>query len=239
MPLISGPTQLLPFSQHFDYGYTAYRHPEFIDVFRSSMVQLELAKGDAVFFNPALFHAAGDNDSTDFDRWANLLQVSACWGKPMESVDATAVLRAVWPHVQNLARKAGHDASGVQALLKAICDGYSFPTNLDKDPPPPDGVRAEPMPQQDFGDDADDVMYTALPSNTAGSRFQSFGVGPDNITARGGLGTVRADETSLMVKGVAVALYPSRKPWHECIQSSRLPCFHTVRLRDNDTVSEA
>ncbi|GFZ51340.1 hypothetical protein JCM24511_09100 [Saitozyma sp. JCM 24511] len=139
MPLISGPTQLLPFSQHFDYGYTAYRHPEFIDVFRSSMVQLELAKGDAVFFNPALFHAAGDNDSTDFDRWANLLQVSACWGKPMESVDATAVLRAVWPHVQNLARKAGHDAPGVQALLKAICDGYSFPTNLDKDPPPPDG----------------------------------------------------------------------------------------------------
>jgi ectoine hydroxylase-related dioxygenase (phytanoyl-CoA dioxygenase family) len=149
MPLISGPTQLLPFSQHFDYGYTAYRRPEFIDVFRSSMVQLELAKGDAVFFNPALFHAAGDNDSTDFDRWANLFQVSACWGKPMESVDATAVLRAVWPHVQNLAKKSGHDAPGVQALLKAICDGYSFPTNLDKDPPPPDGVRAEPVLLQD------------------------------------------------------------------------------------------
>jgi ectoine hydroxylase-related dioxygenase (phytanoyl-CoA dioxygenase family) len=180
MPLISGPTQLLPFSQHFDYGYTAYRRPEFIDVFRSSMVQLELAKGDAVFFNPALFHAAGDNDSTDFDRWANLFQVSACWGKPMESVDATAVLRAVWPHVQNLAKKSGHDAPGVQALLKAICDGYSFPTNLDKDPPPPDDI------------------FAALPSDTAGSRFQSLGVGQDDSTARGGLGAVRADEASLI-----------------------------------------
>lgn len=218
MPLISGPTQLLPFSQHFDYGYTAYRHPEFIDVFRSSMVQLELAKGDAVFFNPALFHAAGDNDSTDFDRWANLLQVSACWGKPMESVDATAVLRAVWPHVQNLARKVGHDAPGLQALLKAICDGYSFPTNLDKDPPPPDGVSAE-KPQQAFADCADDDISAALPADTAGSRFQSLRVGQDDSTARGGLGGVRADEAALSLNGVAVALYLSREFWQEGIES--------------------
>lgn len=28
----------------------------------------------------------------------------------------------------------------VEAIVKAIGDGYSFPTNLDKDPPPPDGV---------------------------------------------------------------------------------------------------
>lgn len=25
-------------------------------------------------------------------------------------------------------------------LLKAICDGYSFPANLDRDPPPADSV---------------------------------------------------------------------------------------------------
>ena len=39
-------------------------------------VQLALGIGDAVFFNPALFHAAGTNRTTDVDRMANLLQVS-------------------------------------------------------------------------------------------------------------------------------------------------------------------
>jgi hypothetical protein len=127
-------------------------------------------------------------------------------------VDSVAVLRAVWPHVQNLARKAGHDSPGVQALLKAICDGYSFPTNLDKDPPPPDGVRAEPelVPRQ--ADDADDVIFAALPSDTARSRFQSFGSGQDDSTARGGPGAVRADEAALSVKGA----WPWSRPLH-CI----------------------
>ena len=40
-----------------------------------AQVQLELRKGDAVFFNPAVFHAAGRNTSKDIQRMANLLQV--------------------------------------------------------------------------------------------------------------------------------------------------------------------
>jgi ectoine hydroxylase-related dioxygenase (phytanoyl-CoA dioxygenase family) len=39
-------------------------------------VQLPLRKGDAVFFNPAVMHAAGTNRSKNIRRLANLLQTS-------------------------------------------------------------------------------------------------------------------------------------------------------------------
>ncbi len=61
MPVESGPTLYLPFSQNFLPGYFAWRRPEFIAYFDAHHVQLPLAKGDAAFFNPALFHAAGRN----------------------------------------------------------------------------------------------------------------------------------------------------------------------------------
>ena len=40
-----------------------------------------------MFFNPALFHAAGANHTTDVNRMANLLQVSSAFGRAMEAVD--------------------------------------------------------------------------------------------------------------------------------------------------------
>ena len=48
-------------------------------------MQLPLAKGDAAFFNPALFHGAGTNRSADVRRMANLLQVSSAFGRAMET----------------------------------------------------------------------------------------------------------------------------------------------------------
>jgi ectoine hydroxylase-related dioxygenase (phytanoyl-CoA dioxygenase family) len=50
-------------------------------------VQLELNKGDVIFFSPAIFHAAGENKSTDIQRLVNLLQVSSAFGRAMESID--------------------------------------------------------------------------------------------------------------------------------------------------------
>ena len=75
MPVESGPTLYLPHSQKYEPGYLAWRRPEFVAYFKEHHVQLPLAKGDAVFFNPALFHAAGHNRSADIKRMANLLQV--------------------------------------------------------------------------------------------------------------------------------------------------------------------
>jgi ectoine hydroxylase-related dioxygenase (phytanoyl-CoA dioxygenase family) len=134
MPVESGPTLYLPFSQLFEAGYLAWRRPEFQAYFKEHHVQLPLGKGDAVFFNPALFHAAGTNRTTGVRRTANLLQVSSAFGRAMETVDRDAVCNAVYPVL--LRRKAdGADAQWLDNVIAASAEGYPFPTNLDSDPP--------------------------------------------------------------------------------------------------------
>ncbi|WP_055619080.1 phytanoyl-CoA dioxygenase family protein [Streptomyces sp. JHA19] len=134
MPVESGPTMYLPHSQRYAPGYLAWRLPAFQEYFEAQHVQLPLAKGDAVFFNPALFHAAGTNRSADIRRTANLLQVSSAFGRAMETVDREAVANAVYPVL--LARLAeGAGADWAQNVIAASAEGYPFPTNLDSDPP--------------------------------------------------------------------------------------------------------
>ncbi|MFF0078115.1 phytanoyl-CoA dioxygenase family protein [Streptomyces canus] len=134
MPVESGPTLYLPFSQMFEPGYLAWRRPEFQAYFKEHHVQLPLAKGDAVFFNPALFHAAGTNRTTDVRRMANLLQVSSAFGRAMETVDREAVSNAVYPALLRR-RTDGADAQWLDNVIAASAEGYPFPTNLDSDPP--------------------------------------------------------------------------------------------------------
>ncbi|MFD9931985.1 phytanoyl-CoA dioxygenase family protein [Streptomyces massasporeus] len=134
MPVESGPTMYLPHSQKYEPGYLAWRLPEFRAYFDAQQVQLPLAKGDAVFFNPALFHAAGTNRSAGIRRMANLLQVSSAFGRAMETVDREAVAGAVYPAL--LKRKAeGADPAWLEHVVAASAEGYPFPTNLDSDPP--------------------------------------------------------------------------------------------------------
>ena len=83
----------LPYSHQYAPGYLAWRLPEFSAVFAERYVQLPLAKGDAAFFNPALFHGAGTNVSADVQRMANLLQVSSAFGRAMETVDRAKTAR--------------------------------------------------------------------------------------------------------------------------------------------------
>ncbi|MEU3947949.1 phytanoyl-CoA dioxygenase family protein [Streptomyces sp. NPDC029526] len=134
MPVESGPTLYLPHSQKFEPGYLAWRRPAFQAYFDEHHVQLPLAKGDAVFFNPALFHAAGANHSADIRRMANLLQVSSAFGRAMESVDREAVAGAVYP-VLLRRREEGAGEQWLENVIAASAEGYPFPTNLDNDPP--------------------------------------------------------------------------------------------------------
>jgi ectoine hydroxylase-related dioxygenase (phytanoyl-CoA dioxygenase family) len=130
MPVESGPTLYLPYSQSYLPGYLATSRPEFRDYFDTHCVQLPLAKGDAVFFNPALFHAAGPNRSSDIRRMANLLQVSSAFGRAMETVDRRAMCLAVYPALLRIS-----DEHARRNVIAACADGYAFPTNLDRDPP--------------------------------------------------------------------------------------------------------
>ena len=135
MPVESGPTKLLPFSQLYRAGYAAWRLPEFRALFEDRYVQLPLDKGDAVFFNPALFHAAGANHSTDIERFVNLLQVSSAFGRAMETVNRRAMCATLYPHVQAARAEGSLPDDALKALVAATAEGYSFPTNLDRDPP--------------------------------------------------------------------------------------------------------
>ncbi|KMW57911.1 Protein involved in biosynthesis of mitomycin antibiotics/polyketide fumonisin [Candidatus Rhodobacter oscarellae] len=135
MPLKSGPTLYLPYSQRYPEGYIAFNKPEFQAYFAQHHVQLPLEKGDAAFFNPALMHGAGNNVSSDILRLANLLQVSSAFGRPIETVDRGAMARALLEPLQTLLAAGRLSEAQAHAAIAATAEGYAYPTNLDTDPP--------------------------------------------------------------------------------------------------------
>ncbi|ACI56751.1 Phytanoyl-CoA dioxygenase [Rhizobium leguminosarum bv. trifolii WSM2304] len=133
MPLESGPTLFLPHSQTYVPGYLALKRQEFRDYFETNHIQLPLEKGDVVFFNPALFHAAGTNRSADIKRVANLLQVSSAFGRAMETINRERMSARLFPALKTLQDSLSPDE--IANAVAACAEGYSFPTNLDRDPP--------------------------------------------------------------------------------------------------------
>lgn len=141
MPLETGPTRFMPYSQLFEKGYIAVRDPRYIEFVKPRMVQLELQKGDAVFFNPATFHQPGEN-VTDNERVANLLQVSSAFGRSMESCDRLGMTKSVWPvfkrwheELKNETGSSGSEKGRHQlqldALIAATCSDYGYPKIFD------------------------------------------------------------------------------------------------------------
>ena len=135
MPVESGPTKLLPFSQTYLPGYAAWRREDFREVFESQYVQLPLSKGDALFFSPAIFHAAGSNVGSNIHRMANLLQVSSAFGRAMETIDRAKMCVLTYPTATKHFNDQTLSISEIKAAIAATAEGYSFPTNLDNDPP--------------------------------------------------------------------------------------------------------
>ena len=135
MPVESGPTKLLPFSQTYLPGYAAWRREDFREIFENRYVQLPLNKGDALFFSPALFHGAGANISSNIDRMANLLQVSSAFGRAMETIDRAKMCVLTYPSAAKHFTKKTLSILEIKAAIAATAEGYSFPTNLDNDPP--------------------------------------------------------------------------------------------------------
>ena len=129
MPVETGPTMLLPFSQQFFEGYLAFARPEFQAYFAANHVQLPLKKGDVVFFNPAVMHGAGTNHTTDKFRMVNLLQVSSAFGRAMETVNRTRMVKSLYPVLQAAV------GLNLENVIAASAEGYPFPTNLDRNPP--------------------------------------------------------------------------------------------------------
>jgi ectoine hydroxylase-related dioxygenase (phytanoyl-CoA dioxygenase family) len=135
MPLESGPTLYLPHSQKYEAGYLVAGVPAFQEYFDKHHVQLPLSKGDGIFFNPALLHAAGHNRSADIRRMANLLQVSSAFGRCMETVDRVRMAQRLYPSLLQIKSGGRMPVADLDAAVAASAEGYAFPTNLDRDPP--------------------------------------------------------------------------------------------------------
>jgi len=135
MPVDSGPTKLLPFSQRYAPGYLAWRRQDFRDYFEEHCVQLALAKGDALFLSPALFHAAGSNRTPTISRIANLLQISSAYGRAMESVNRVRMCEALYPVLRRYRAEGRLGPAAIAAAIASSAEGYPFPTVLDRDPP--------------------------------------------------------------------------------------------------------
>ncbi|NCV50420.1 MAG: phytanoyl-CoA dioxygenase [Rhodobacterales bacterium] len=135
MPLESGPTKLLPFSQKFLEGYLVFEQEQYRDYFEANHIQLTLEKGDVLFFNPAVMHAAGDNVSADIYRMANLLQISSAFGRAMETVNRSKMSKAIFPVLKDFSNRKTLTNRQLNNAIHACAEGYSFPTNLDLDPP--------------------------------------------------------------------------------------------------------
>ena len=163
MPLESGPTKLLPYSQTYPPGYMASHLSEFQDYFEQKFVQLPLAKGDAMFFNPAVFHAAGDNRTDDIHRFANLMQIGSGYGRSIEIVDRARMSKALYPHLVSLRRSGALDDREIDNVIQVTAEGYPFPVNLDIDSP----LSGMAPPSQQ------DLMRQALHENWPSERFEN------------------------------------------------------------------
>lgn len=135
MPVETGPTMLMPYSQRFAEGYVAFGRKEFQEFFAKAHVQLPLEKGDLLFFNPAVMHGAGTNRSQDIRRMANLLQIGSAFGRSIEAVNRSAMSVALYPVMAEACASGSLAWREVQNAIAASAEGYAFPTNLDHDPP--------------------------------------------------------------------------------------------------------
>ncbi|WP_371157835.1 phytanoyl-CoA dioxygenase family protein [Jannaschia sp. 2305UL9-9] len=161
MPVASGPTKLLPYSQSYLPGYLAVLRPEFRDHFEAAHVQLPLEKGDLLFFNPATFHAAGDNRSEDLQRFANLMQIGSAYGRSIEIVDRSRLSRQIYPTLLRMVQAGQLDPQDSASVIAATAEGYPFPANLDIDSP----LSGMAPPSQQ------DIMRQALNEGWDAARF--------------------------------------------------------------------
>ena len=162
MPIETGPTLYLANSHRYEPDIPAWRRPEFIEYFDKHRTQVPLRTGDLVYFNPALFHAAGNNITTDVRRMANLLQVNSGFGRAMESVDRRRMSVAVYPELLK-AKANGVDREQLANVIASCAEGYAFPTNLDRDQPV---GRLTPESQAE-------ILQSALASNIPIAAFQN------------------------------------------------------------------
>ena len=60
----------------------------------------------------------------------------------MESIDPLPLIECTWDLLRDVYKSEDMSAE-VDAYVKAVAEGYPFPTNLDRSPPAPGGMASE------------------------------------------------------------------------------------------------
>ncbi len=134
MPVESGPTLFLPYSQSFFEGYLAFGRPEFQAVFAESHVQLPLSKAMPSCSTRPDARRRQQCVSRYLAHGKSLAGLSA-FGRAMESVDRDAMCKAVYPALLAARTSGALTSAEIENAIAATAEGYAFPTNLDSDPP--------------------------------------------------------------------------------------------------------
>ena len=102
-----------------------HRNPESQDYTVQSYVAATLAKCCLLFFNFTLFHAAGQNDTADIKRSADLSQISSVFGTLMESVDALKLVERAWDAMSSTYEM--HELSAeLESFISVTAEGHPF-----------------------------------------------------------------------------------------------------------------
>lgn len=123
---INGSTKLIPYSQNKIDGYLDIHSNEEIEKCEEHAVQLNLDKGDVLFFNPAVYHAAGDNQSNK-DRIGNILQINSAFSIPMELVNQELIKE----RLSKILTKLNLHEYELSAINEMVFNNYNYPKNLD------------------------------------------------------------------------------------------------------------
>lgn len=111
------------------------------------MYNCQWQRGACCFFNPATFHAAGENRTTSVQRFANLMQVGSAYGRSIEIVDRCRTTLAVYDDLKQLLHAGTITEREANNVVAATAEGYPFPANLDIDSPL---TGMAPQSQQDI-----------------------------------------------------------------------------------------
>jgi hypothetical protein len=134
MPVESGPTKLLPFSS--SSARATWPSPRgFPRAFRGAPSSCRSQKGDAVFFNPALFHAGARTGRRTSSGWRTSCRSPRPWGARWRRSTARACAGGSTRPFARCARPGGSTTARPRPPSLPAAEGYAFPTNLDTDPP--------------------------------------------------------------------------------------------------------
>ncbi len=136
MPIESGPTQLLPYSQLYLPGYLAALLEDFRDYFEAAFRATAAGKGRHDLFQSRVVSRGGDQPDDRTSRASPICFRSApAMAARSRSSTARASANACSPCSRKWRRRGGSTAREVEDVIAATGEGYPFPTDLDVDSP--------------------------------------------------------------------------------------------------------